>query len=116
VVGPDLMPSAIPRPRPGGRGVPQPMASAALRTVCSQSPSAGVSNGMKASPFRARLRRRISSRSIPSARAPSSMFDSTAQLTCGLPKPRNAVDGVVWERTLRPTTRPDGTRYGPHAG
>ena len=30
---------------------------------------------------------------MPSRRAPSSSVDSTAQLTCGLPKPRNAVDG-----------------------
>ena len=72
--------------------------------------------GMNASPLRARLRRRISRRSIPSARAPSSRFDSTAQLTCGLPKPRKAVDGIVCERTLRATIRAAGTRYGPAAG
>ena len=41
------------------------------------------------------------------------MFDSTAQICCGLPKPRNAVDGVVWDRTLRATIRIDGVRYGP---
>ncbi len=31
------------------------------------------------------------------------MFDSTAQICCGLPKPRNAVDGVVCDRMLRAT-------------
>ena len=41
------------------------------------------------------------------------MFDSTAQICCGLPKPRNAVDGVVCERMLRATMRTAGTRYGP---
>ena len=116
VVGPDLMPTARPRPWPGGRGVSQPMSSAARSTACRQSPSAGVSNGMNASPFFARLRRRISRRSIPIARAASSRFDSTAQFTCGLPKPRNAVDGTVWDRTLRARIRTAGTLYGPAAG
>ena len=41
------------------------------------------------------------------------MFDSTAQICCGLPKPRNAVDGTVCESTLRATIRTAGTRYGP---
>ena len=47
---------------------------------------------------------------MPRAFAPSSRFDSTAQLTCGLPKPRNAVAGVVWERMLREKIRTAGTR------
>ena len=47
------------------------------------------------------------------ARAASSMFDSTAQICCGLPKPRNAVEGTVCERTLRARIRTFGTRYGP---
>ena len=49
---------------------PQPMSSAARRTACSQSPSAGVSPGMNASPLRARLRSRISSRSMPERARP----------------------------------------------
>ncbi len=47
---------------------------------------------------------------MPRALAPSSRFDSTAQLTCGLPNPRNAVAGVVWERMLRERIRTAGTR------
>ena len=43
------------------------------------------------------------------ARAASSMFDSTAQICCGLPKPRKAVDGVVCDRMLRATIRTAGT-------
>ncbi len=116
MVGPDLIPTAIPRPRPGGSGLPHPIISAARRTACCQSPSAGVSPGMKSSPWRARFRSRISRRSIPRARAPSSRFDSTPQLTCGYPNPRNAVAGVVWERMLRETILAAGTRYGPQAG
>ena len=50
---------------------------------------------------------------MPRARAASSMFDSTAQICCGLPKPRNAVEGTVWDSTLRATMRTAGTRYGP---
>ena len=50
---------------------------------------------------------------MPSACAASSMFDSTAQICCGLPKPRNAVEGVVCERMLRATIRTAGMRYGP---
>jgi hypothetical protein len=41
------------------------------------------------------------------------MFDSTAQICCGLPKPRKAVDGTVCERTLRATIRTAGMLYGP---
>jgi hypothetical protein len=41
------------------------------------------------------------------------MFDSTAQICWGLPKPRNAVDGTVCERMLRARMRAAGTRYGP---
>ena len=41
------------------------------------------------------------------------MFDSTAQICCGLPKPRNAVDGTVCDSTLRATIRTAGHRYGP---
>ena len=50
---------------------------------------------------------------MPRARAASSMFDSTAQISCGLPKPRNAVEGTVCDRMLRATMRTAGTRYGP---
>ena len=50
---------------------------------------------------------------MPSAWAASFMFDSTAQICCGLPKPRNAVEGTVCERTLRARIRTFGTRYGP---
>ena len=57
--------------------------------------------GTTSSPRVARLRSRISARSMPSARAPASMFDSTAQLTWGVPKPRKAQAGVVWERIER---------------
>ena len=45
--------------------------------------------------------------------AASEMFDSTAQLICGLPKPRNAVDGTVCERTVRARMRAAGQLYGP---
>ena len=68
---------------------------------------------MNASPGRARLRSRSSTGSMPSLRAASFMFDSTAQICCGLPKPRNAVDGTVWDRTLRAKIRTAGTAYGP---
>ncbi len=47
---------------------------------------------------------------MPSCRAASSRFDSTAQLTCGLPKPRKAVEGTVCERTPRATMRAAGMR------
>ena len=50
---------------------------------------------------------------MPSVRAASSMFDSTAQICCGLPNPRNAVEGTVCDSTLRATTRAAGQRYGP---
>ena len=113
VVGPDFSPTAIPRPRPGGVGLPHPMSSAARRTVSAQSPSAGRSPGMNASPGLARFRRRSSSGSMPRTCDASSMFDSTAQICCGLPNPRKAVDGVVCERTLRATIRIAGVRYGP---
>ncbi len=52
---------------------------------------------------------------MPSARAPSSRVDSPAQLICGLPNPRNAVDGTVWDSTPRETIRTAGTLYGPAA-
>ena len=113
VVGPDLIPRATPRPRPAGSGLPHPISSAALRTVCSHSPSQGVSPGMKDSPLRARLRRRSSTGSRPRARAASFMFDSTAQFGWGAPKPRKAVAGGVCERMLLATIRAAGTRYGP---
>ena len=113
VVGPDLIPTAMPRPRPSGTGLPHPIRLAASRTLSAQSPSHGVSNGMNAWPLRARFRSRTSSRSRPSASAASSIVDSTAQLTCGAPNPRNAVDGTVCDRTLRATMRTAGTAYGP---
>ena len=50
---------------------------------------------------------------MPSSRAASFMFDSTAQICWGLPNPRNAVDGTVCDRTLRATIRAAGVRYGP---
>ena len=53
---------------------------------------------------------------MPSALAPSSSVDSTAQLICGLPNPRKAVDGTVCERMERARIRTAGTLYGPAAG
>ena len=110
MVAEDLMATPIPRPRPGGSGSPQPMASAALRTDSCQSPSAGLSPGTTSSPRPARLRSRISSRSMPSRRAASSICDSTAQATCGVPNPRNAVAGGVCDSRPRTCTRASGTR------
>ncbi len=52
---------------------------------------------------------------MPSRSAASSMFDSPAQICCGLPKPRKAVDGTVCDRMLRATIRAAGTMYGPTA-
>ena len=46
-------------------------------------------------------------------RAASVMFDSTAQLICGLPKPRKAVEGTVCDSTLRAMIRAAGQLYGP---
>ena len=100
----------MPRPRPGAAGLRQSISCAASSTVSAQRPSAGVSPGMNASPGAARLRSRSSSGSRPSVRAASSMFDSPAQICCGLPKPRKAVDGTVWDSTLRATMRTAGTR------
>ena len=95
----------MPRPRPAGSGVPHPISSAARRTVCSQSPSAGVSPGMNASPWRARFRSRSSSGSMPSARAASSRFDSTAQMTCGIAE--------AAERRRRRRVRQDAPGHDP---
>ncbi len=50
---------------------------------------------------------------MPRIAAASSMFDSTAQICCGLPKPRNAVEGIVCDRMLRATIRTAGIMYGP---
>ena len=63
----------------------------------------------------ATLRRRISSRSIPSAAAAAFSCDSTAHDACGVPNPRNAVLGVVCDSSARAATRAFGVRYGPHA-
>ena len=46
---------------------------------------------------------------MPSALAPSSSVDSTAQLICGLPNPRKAVEGTVCERIDRARIRTAGT-------
>ena len=56
----------------------------------------------------AKLRSRSSSGSIPSFSAASLMFDSTAQLICGLPKPRKAVEGTVCDRIERALMRAAG--------
>ena len=53
---------------------------------------------------------------MPRRRAPSSSVDSTAQLTCGLPKPRKAVEGTVCDSTERARIRTAGTLYGPAPG
>ena len=53
---------------------------------------------------------------MPSSRAASFMFDSTAQICCGLPKPRNAVEGTVWESTLRARIRTFGHAVRPVRG
>ena len=115
VVALDLMPTARPRPWPSGSGSSQPIMALAFSTVSGQSPSAGVSPGTTSSPRVARLRSRISTRSMPRARAAASMFDSTAQLTCGVPKPRKAMAGVVLDRIERAVMRTVGTLYGPAA-
>ena len=106
---------AVPKPAllPSDGRCCQPIISPARLTAIAQSPSAGVSCGMKASPGRGRLRSRSSRGSISSSLAASFMFDSTAQICWGLPKPRNAVEGTVCESTLRATIRTFGTRYGP---
>ncbi len=109
VVALDLMPTARPRPWPSGRGVSQPISSMAFSTVSGQRPSAGVSSGTTSSPRVARFRSRISARSMPSALAAASTFDSTAQLTCGVPKPRKAMAGVVLDRIERAVMRTLGT-------
>ena len=111
------MPTAMPRPRSGGSGVPQPISSAAFSRLWCHSPSAAAADSPRtnASPLATRLRRRISSPSRPSRRAPASSWDSSAQATCGLPKPRNAVLGVVLVMTARASIRTPGMRYGPAA-
>ena len=51
---------------------------------------------------------------MPSRTAASSRFDSTAQICCGLPKPRKAVDGHgVREQAPGDGSGPPGVRYGP---
>jgi hypothetical protein len=81
------------------------MAAVAFRNAEAQSPSDGVSLGMNASPFAGRLRSRISTGSIPRIFAASFSCDSTAQDACGVPKPRNAVVGVVCDSSARAITR-----------
>ncbi len=108
-------PSEIPRPRPGARGACQPIARSAAASAAPQSPSAGVSPGMNASPFCGRFRRRISTASMPRIRAASFSCDSTAHDACGVPNPRNAVLGVVCDSSARAWTAACGVRYGPHA-
>jgi hypothetical protein len=117
VVADDLMPTARPRPRPSGAGAPQPIQSAAARTACAQSPSAGVSPAPRtiSSPRAARFFSRSSTGSMPSCRAAASICDSKAQAICGLPKPRSAVAGGVWVRMARTEMRAWGVRYGPQA-
>ena len=110
------MPHAMPRPRPGGSGVPQPIAAAALRTdLLPVAVGRDIAGHERARPMAARLRSRIDRPSRPRRRAASSSCDSTAQLICGVPKPRNAQLGVVCERIARARIRAAGTRYGPHA-
>ena len=53
---------------------------------------------------------------MPSRSAASSMFDSPAQICCGLPKPRKAVDGTVCDRMLRATMRAAGDHVRPDRG
>ena len=109
-----LMPSETPRPRSGPTGPVHPIAPAALASAVFQSPSHGVSFGTNGCPLTGRLRRRISTRSIPRISAASFNCDSTAQDACGVPKPRNAVLGVVCDRIARAMTRALGVTYGPH--
>src|SRR4029077_7970136 len=113
VVAPDLMPTAIPRPRRGASGVFQPIASAARCTDSVQLPSAGASPCTISSPLIARLRNRIVNPSKPNIRAAASICDSTAQLICGVPKPRKAQLGVVCDNTARAWILALGVRYGP---
>ena len=77
------------------------------------SPSAGVSFGLKASPFAGRLRRRISTGSMPSAAAASFSCDSTAHDACGVPNPLNAVLGVVCDSSARAAMRACGGAIRP---
>ena len=97
-------PSEIPRPWLGPSGVSQAMAAAAFSRASRQLPSAPVSLGMNFSSLSGTLRRRISTRSRPRRSAASLSCDSTAQEACGVPKPRNAVLGVVCESRARETT------------
>ena len=94
-------PSEIPRPRPGPSGACQSIDRSAAASAAPQSPSAGVSPGMNASPLRGRLRRRISTASMPRMRAASFNCDSTAHDAWGVPNPRKAVLGVVCDSRAR---------------
>src|SRR4051794_28566156 len=105
-----LRPSEMPRPRLRGSGSDHPTAFDADTSAASQSPSDGVSPGTNASPRRATLRRRISNGSSPSAAAAALSCDSTAHDACGVPKPRNAVLGVVCDNSARATTLAFGVR------
>ena len=82
-------------------GAFQPIASAARSTDSVQLPSAGASPRTISSPLVARLRNRMLNPSKPNSRAAASICDSTAQLICGVPKPRNAQLGVVCDNTAR---------------
>src|SRR5262249_37918851 len=113
VVAPDLIPTAIPRPRRGASGLVQPIASAAPCTDSVQCRDAGASPGTISSTLVARWRHRIVTPSKPNSRAAASICDSTAQLICGVPKPRKAQLGVVCDKTARAWILALGVRYGP---
>src|SRR5665811_1141219 len=55
--------------------------------------------------------RRIVTGSSPSFSAASSMLDSSANKTCGTPKPRNAPQTPLLVNTAQPSWRVLGTRY-----
>ena len=83
-------------------------------TVSAQSPSAGVSPGMNASPGAARFSQAQLERVDAERRAPPRPCSiRPPRSAAGLPKPRNAVDGTVCESTLRATIRTAGHAVRP---
>ncbi len=111
VVGPDLSPTARPRPRPSGKGLPHPISSAARLTVPAQSPSAGVSPGMNGSPGRARFWSRSASGSMArhAGRLVHVRFDRPDLLRIAEPAERGRWRGV---RQDAPPDDPDSRGRG----
>ena len=106
VVAPDLIATAMPRPRPATDGFgPSRSSPPRARGTAPTGRRPERHRGRPPRRSAARLTRRISSAVEPERRAPASICDSIAQATCGVPKPRNAALGVVFERTARATIR-----------